>query len=183
MYHPSLFVGIPKELGVYVLRRTVEPYFPRTGTRTVKRVAVVGYSGIVRQTLVQYFCEHTRTAMTSNIRNVAMAIREQITHIDCYFEPDIIGDDTVRARAFERVVTEEIEPMLRPPQDSDNIGRAAAELAIDPSFRAKVLARIGAPTHTIRLPNRDNIIADLLEQNQDRYGVNMNQRGPFTPSE
>jgi len=170
MYHPSIFSGIPKELGVYVLRRDVKPYFPKTRTRRVRRTSVVGYSSIIKQSLIQYFCEHVRTAMTANYRNTAMALREQITHVDCYFEPDIITDN-VSARAFERVLTEELEPMLRPPQDSDNIGKASAKLAKDPNFKAKVLAVIDKPTYTIRLPNRDNIIEDLLKENQDLYGV------------
>tara|TARA_A100001037_G_C15008581_1_gene570609 strand:- start:56 stop:604 length:549 start_codon:yes stop_codon:yes gene_type:complete len=170
MYHPSIFAGVPKELGVYVLRRDVKPYFPKTGTRRVRRTSVVGYSSILKQTLVQYFCEHVRTAMTANYRNTAMAIREQITHVDCYFEPEIITDK-VSARAFERVLTEELEPMLRPPQDSDNIGNVAAELANDPVFRAKVLAVIDKPSYTIRLPNRDNIITDLLELDPGLYGT------------
>ena len=170
MYHPSIFSGIPNGLGVYVLRREVKPYFPKTGTRWVRRTSVVGYSSIIKQSLKQYFCEHVRTAMTANIRNTAMALREQITHVDCYFEPGIITDK-VSARAFERVLTEELEPMLRPPQDSDNIGKASAKLAKDPNFKAKVLAVIDKPTYTIRLPNRDNIIEDLLKENQDLYGV------------
>jgi len=129
----------------------------------------VGYSGDVKQTLGQYFCEHTRTAMTANIRNTAMAVREQITHIDCYFNPDIMVDK-IHAMAFERILTNQLEPMFRPPQDSDNIAKEAAEIAKDHDFRTKVLQVIGDPKFTVRLPNRDNIIADLLEMNSGLYG-------------
>ena len=177
MYHPSLFNQVPKKLGVYALRRRVDPYWPKTGTRTVNRVAVVGYSGNVHQTLKQYFCEHTRTAMTANYRNAAMAIREQVTHIDCYFEPEImIGK--CQAKAFERILTEELEPMLRPPQDSDNIGKEAVDIAQNEKFKNRVMSVIGSPSYTIRLPNRDNVIADLLEQNPELYGPIVQKKMP-----
>ena len=170
MYHPSIFSGVPNELGVYVLRRKVEPYFPKSRTHVIDRVSVVGYSTIIKKRLVQYFCEHTDTAMTANIRNTAMALRDQITHVDCYFEPEIMNSN-VRARAFERVITEELEPMLRSPKHSDNIGNEASELANSTLFREEVLRVIGKPSLTIRLPNRDNMIADLISMGPDLYGV------------
>ena len=162
MYHPSIFHRVPRDLGVYVLRRKLEPYNTGTGTDTVNRTSVIGYSGDVRQTLTQYFCEHTRTAMTPNYRNTAMALREQVTHIDCYFHSHLMIDE-VHAMAVERILAEELEPMLRPPRDKDNIARESVVISKTQDFRKSVMEIIVNPTLTIRLPNKDNILSDLIE--------------------
>ena len=162
VYHPSIFHRVPRELGVYVLRRRLEPYVSGTGTDTVERVSVVGYSGDVRQTLQQYFCEHTRTAFTANYRNTAMALRDQVTHIDCYFQSELISDET-SARAVERAMSELLEPMFRPPQESDNIGLEAARLARQTNFRNRVSSIVDEPMCRVRLPNNDNILSDFID--------------------
>ena len=162
MYHPSVFHRVPKELGVYVLRRRLEPYNSGTGTDPVDRVSVVGYSGNVRQTLIQYFCEHTRTAMTGNYRNTAMALREQVTHIECYFHKDLMIDKT-HAMAVERVLSEELEPMLRPPKDKDNIASSSIIISRRDDFRNSVLEIAKQPSLVVRLPNKDNILRDLID--------------------
>lgn len=162
MYHPSIFHRVPRNLGVYVLRRNLKPYITGTGTDTVNRTSVVGYSGDVRQTLTQYFCEHTRTAMTPNYRNTAMALREQVTHIDCYFHSHLMIDE-VNAMAVERILSEELEPMLRPPRDRDNIANSSVSISKGQGFRESVLEIISNPTLTVRLPNRDNILSDLID--------------------
>jgi len=170
MYHPSVFFGIPNIPGVYVLRRKVKPY--KLGTRTVEvnRVAVVGQSETMRTRMKQYFCEHTETAMSANIRNAAIAVREQITHIDIYTKPEIMRDKVSR-KAFERVLSEELEAMFRPPKKKDNVGKESANLSMDTSFRTTVLEEIGEPSHSVRLPNMDNIVSDLLRMDQNLYGV------------
>ena len=181
MYHPSIFAEIPKEKpGVYVLRREVKPYISGRKYRTVERVAVVGSAGSqgVRSRLRQYFSEWTDTAMSPNIRNVAMAVREQITHIDCYFEPEDIMNEKNQREAFERILIEVKQPMMRTPVDRSNISPLSDEISKDKKFRERVITLSKEPDYTIRLPNRDNIIEDLLEINPELYGTT-HKKGPF----
>ena len=180
MYHPSVFADVPrKKGGVYVLRRLVEPYVAKKGFEPVNRVAVVGSASDtgVYTRLRQYFCEHTETAMSPNYRNAAIAVRDQITHIDCYFEPELMVDKVHRL-AFEKILIEELEPMMRTPEGSSNIGSEARILSKNKQFRQAVMAVKGNPSCTIRLPNRDNIIADLLELNPELYGSIAHKKQP-----
>jgi len=181
MYHPSIFADVPKEQpGVYVLRREVKPYIPKRKFAVVDRVGVVGSAGSqgVRQRLRQYFCEWTDTAMSPNYRNVAMAVREQITHIDCYFEPEDIMNDKNQREAFERILIEEKQPMMRTPENSSNIAPDSVKISKDKKFRERVISLQRKPYCTIRLPNRDNIIADLLELNPELYGTIEHEKQP-----
>jgi hypothetical protein len=181
MYHPSIFADVPRdEPGVYVLRREIKPYIPKRSFQTVDRVGVVGSAGSqgVYARLKQYFCEWTDTAMSPNYRNVAMAVREQITHIDCYFEPEEIMNNKSERLAFERILIEEEQPMMRTPEERSNIAPISDEIAKDKQFRERVISLIRKPDYTIRLPNRDNIIADLLELNPELYGTIVHKKIP-----
>jgi len=149
------------------------------GFEMVDRVAVVGSAsdtGVFTR-LKQYFCEHTETAMSPNYRNAAIAVRDQITHIDCYFEPELMVDKVHRL-AFEKILIEELEPMMRTPVSKSNIAPKADEISKNKQFRESVMAVIKKPYCTIRLPNRDNIIADLLAQNPELYGAIVHKKIP-----
>lgn len=84
-YHTSLFDGVDNIPAIYALLRIVDPYFNNSKTETVERCGYVGSSTIVRQTLKQYFVEHTRTGATANLRNIAHIERDLITHVDIYY--------------------------------------------------------------------------------------------------
>ena len=100
--------------------------------------------------------------MTPNYRNTAMALREQVTHIDCYFHSHLMIDE-VHAMAVERILAEELEPMLRPPRDKDNIASESVVISNREDFRESVMEIVGNPTLTVRLPNKDNILSDLID--------------------
>ena len=169
MYHTSILNGVPQERGVYVLKRMVSPYLEKTGTRVVDRVAVVGMADRSQQNglkgrLKQYLCERTDTATIANIRNAAVARIEAITHVECYLQEDIFKSRD-HALAVESIFTELLEPMWRTPKSKSKTTQKAQELVNDESFRQKVESAMSSPSIIIRLPNIDNIIADIISIN------------------
>ena len=175
MYHPSILDGVPQERGVYVLRRIVKPYSQPSRTYIVNRVAVIGMADKsetngMKGRLKQYLCERTDTSSVNNIRNAAVARIESITHIECFSRKDIfISRD--HALAVEGILTEMLEPMYRTPKGSKSKTTPKAnDLMSDREFRRKVESMANNPCYTIRLPNVDNLIRDLIIMNKNSGG-------------
>jgi hypothetical protein len=176
MYHPSILDGVPQERGVYVLRRIVKPYSLPSRTHTVNRVAVIGMadnsgSNGMKGRLKQYLCERTDTASNNNIRNAAVARIESITHIECFSRKDIFTSRD-HALAVEGILTEIFEPMFRTPKGSKSkTTPEAINLMADPEFRRNIVSMSNNPCYTIRLPNIDNLIEDLILINSKCEGT------------
>ncbi len=176
MYHPSILDGVPQERGVYVLRRIVKPYSRPSRTYEVNRVAVIGMADKsetngMKGRLKQYLCERTDTSSVNNIRNAAVARIESITHIECFSRKDIfISRD--HALAVEVILTEIFEPMFRTPKGpKSKTTPKAIDLMEDLEFRRKVESMSNNPCYTIRLPNIDNLIEDMILMNSKVEGT------------